>query len=156
MRGQLFGFALVAASVTSPACDRSRELDEALRARQAEWTGQLAALRLQETNVMAQLKRVPSPSAKDVQARAAYDATKAIVLNAYQSLADVETAAAEAGQRVDAAIRRGARDAARVLDEEDRQLRSELQRMWEYVRIARREVVVLERGAGAPSVAQEN
>jgi len=147
-------FLLVAAGATTSGCDRTRALDESLRARQSEWKGQLAAIRLQATNLMAQLKRVPAPPDGDGRARAAFAATRSIVLGADRSLSELDTAAVDAARRVEAAIKRGPGDAARALEEEDRQIQSELRRMWEYVRIARREVVVLERAAGTPSVAQ--
>src|SRR4051812_10191089 len=93
--GACFGIAFGLAAVIASGCDRSAEVDGELRARQAQWTREIAAIRLQQTNIMAQLQSLQSPAVGNTPAFAAHARTKAIVLGAYQSVSDLDNVASQ-------------------------------------------------------------
>ena len=141
-------------ALIASACDRSAELDAELRARQAHWTREIAAIRAQQSNIMVQFQTLQAPAVGNTPAFAAHARTKAIVLGAYQSLSDLDNVASQAARRVESANKKSARAGSRALEIEHAQVLSEVRRMWEHLAVAQKEIVELQQTAGMASVAQ--
>jgi hypothetical protein len=149
-----FAIAVCVIAAFVPACDRPAELEADLRARQAQWTREIAAIRLQQTNILAQFQSIQAPATAGSPAFAAHARTKAVVLGAYQAVSDLDNVARQAAQRVQAAIKSSAGAGARALEAEHAQVLSEVRQMWEHLGTTQKELVELQQTAALSSVAQ--
>jgi hypothetical protein len=120
----------------------------ALEARRVEWNRGVAALRLRHSATMGRFNVLPAP-ASDSGGYARHARARAIVLSTNQTLSDLENAIAQAGRRIEAAIRRDTGEASRLLEEENAKILRDTARMAERSAMTDRQIVDLESGSTA-------
>jgi hypothetical protein len=129
-------------------CDRTAELEAALDGHRADWARGIAALRMRHSATMGQFNSHPTPPT-DSGSYARHARARAIVLGTNQSLSDLDNAAIQAAQRVEAAIRRDTEAAERALEEGNANIRRAIARMAERSATTERQIAALETGAMA-------
>jgi hypothetical protein len=129
-------------------CDRAAELEAALAGHRADWTRGIAALRMRHGATMGRFNSHPTPPT-DSGSYARQARARAIVLSTNQSLSDLDNAATQAAQRVEAAIRRDTGAAERVLEEGNAEIHRAIARMAERSATTERQIAALETGAMA-------